>query len=156
VTASNVTGNLQGVAGADAICQSAAQAANLRDSLNFKALLTSTSLGVRATDRFANDGAWYRVDGIRFASSLAQLIGGEVDAPLNVTEHGAYVGYAVPITGANDYGQSSGLDCNDWTSAFGIVDGSLANLVFFAPSGGHNWMSISEPNAHHSPSTIGR
>ena len=145
ITQTNVSGDLSGIDGADAVCRAAAQNAALLEPSTFKALITSAQFGGSVVDRFVNDGPWYRIDGVRFASSLQDFVVGEVEAPLNVTEWGQYIGYAVPLVGANDWGDAAGHDCANWTSAGNMLaDGSLANLTFFAPSGGHNWLNIAQ------------
>jgi hypothetical protein len=145
VTSTEVTGNLSGLAGADALCASSAAAAGLYRPDSFKALLASSSTFTNITDRINVDGEWYRRDGLLFAHSKAELIGGAVRLPLNVTEFGDYLGYGVALTGAlHGGGAFPGFDCSGWTSAGGMASGSVPSMVAFAPSGGHNWLNIAE------------
>ncbi|HSE11386.1 MAG TPA: hypothetical protein VLB69_02015, partial [Rudaea sp.] len=133
LTSANVTGNLGGIAGADATCRSAAAAAHLHQPDSFKALITSAALGSNIIDRFEFDGPWYRRDGLIFAHSKAELIGGAVTLPLNVTETGAYSGIAVALTGARPDGTPSGHDCDNWSqdSLASPARGALANTIAF-------------------------
>lgn len=141
LTEANLTGNLAGIDGADSVCRKAAQDAGLFEPGKFKALITSSAYGGSVTSRFENDGPWYRTDGVVFANSLAQIAGGEVSTPLNVTEYGTYVGYAVAMTGAQYHSDgSSGVDCSNWSKDSGMFIGSVVNITYFAPSGGHNWL----------------
>jgi hypothetical protein len=141
LTSANVTGNLGGIAGADAVCQSAAADANLHQPGSFKALLTSAALGSSVADRFQFDGPWYRRDGLIFAHDKAELTGGAVTLPLNVTETGEYTGIAVALTGARADGTPSGHDCGNW--GFDATDspagGALANTIAFYANG-HDWL----------------
>lgn len=142
VTETNVgSGNLMGLAGAHAICVTAASNAGLADPASFKALMAS-SYGGSASGHFQNTGPWYRLDGMIFAQSMAEITGGEVTTPLNVTELGNYVGYATAYTGATASGSPSPDDCKGWTStSAGVAWGSRVWLTVHPDSGGHNWLS---------------
>jgi hypothetical protein len=142
LTDANVSGNIGGIAGADAVCRSSAAAAGLYRPDSFKALLTSAGLGASVTDRFEFDGPWYRRDGLLFAHSKAELTGGAVTLPLNVTENGTYTGIATGLTGARDDGTPSGHDCGDWGNELlaSLADGALANSIAFYANM-HNWLS---------------
>jgi hypothetical protein len=141
VTSADVTGSLGGLDGTDAVCQSLAAAANLRQPESFKALVASAAFGSGVTDRFQFDGPWYRRDGLLFAHDKAELIGGAVTLPLNVTETGDYLGISVALTGALKDGSASGFDCNSWAGGVDArATGALVNsIAFFANS--HEWLS---------------
>lgn len=140
LTDANVSGSLGGIAGADAVCRSAAAAANLHQSESFKALITSAALGSRVTDRFEFDGPWYRRDGMLFAHSKAELTGGAVTLPLNVTETGAYTGTAAALTGARPDGTPSGHDCSNWGfNSTALGSAALANSIAFYANG-RDWL----------------
>jgi len=140
VSGADVTGNLGGIAGADAVCQASAAAANLYRPASFKALLTSADAAVNVADRFEFDGPWYRRDGLLFAHGKAELTGGAVTLPLNVTEDGLYTGIAVALTGAKKDGAPSGLDCSSWTATdTSPAGGALANSIAFFGNG-LNWL----------------
>jgi hypothetical protein len=141
VTSADVTGDLDGLDGTDAVCQSLAAAANLHQPESFKALVASATFGLGVTDRFQYDGPWYRRDGLLFAHDKAELIGGAVTLPLNVTETGTYLDISVALTGALRDGSPSGFDCNGWAGgADARATGALVNsIAFFANS--HEWLS---------------
>ena len=141
VTAANVDGNIGGLTGADGVCQAAAASAGLFQPQSFKALLISAPL-TNIADRFEFDGPWYRRDGLLFAHDKAELTGGAVTLPLNVTESGAYVGIAVGLTGARADGTPSGLNCSNWLHAnTAQASGALVNSIAFSPSNGTDWLS---------------
>lgn len=141
VTSADITGDLGGIDGADAMCRSAATDANLYRPDSFKALLAASASGANVVDRFEHGGPWYRRDGLVFAHDKAELTSGVVTLPLNVTETGGYTGIAVALTGAREDGLPSGHDCGDWGQASGdsLASGALANsIAFFA--NGHDWL----------------
>lgn len=144
ITEANVAGNFGSIAGADAICVNAARAARLWEPESFRALVASTTEGVSVASRIQYDGPWFRIDGMLLANSKADLISGEVQTSLNVTELGNYVGYAIALTGANRDGTPSSINCNDWTAASSFGKGSLANLAFWASSSSRNWLAVTE------------
>ena len=146
VTSADVTGDLGGIAGADATCQALAASANLQRPEAFKALLASSTSGLNITDRIQHDGPWYRRDGLLFAHNKAELIGGAVTLPLNVTERGEYLAKAVALTGALENGVAhAGFDCYNWALASGsLTSAALVNSVAFAPSGGTNWLGVAQ------------
>jgi len=130
VTSVNVTGNLGGLAGADATCTTLASAAGLYRPDTFKALLASSTAHLDATARFVFDGPWFRRDGLLFAHDKAELASGVVTLPLNVTEQGEYIGFAGAPTGANiDGSPREDGDCAGWTSAVGTSPAALINGV---------------------------
>lgn len=141
VTEADVGGNLMGLAGADAVCIAAATNGDLDEPASFKALLASSDGPVSIASRFQNTGPWYRLDGLVFAHSMDEILAGQITRPLNVTESGSYVGYAIALTGSDETGAPSGFDCSAWTSTVGIGFGSKVNATFFAPAGQHNWLS---------------
>ena len=86
VTSTSTTGNIGGVAGADAICAAQANAAGL--SGRFLAWLSDTR-GASPSARFNKSlGAYRLVDGTQIASSYADLTDGRIAAPINLDEFG--------------------------------------------------------------------
>ena len=147
VTSTDVTGDLNGIVGADATCQSLAASANLWQPGSFKALLASSALGLNITDRIQFDGPWFRRDGLLFAHDKAELVNGAVTLPLNVTETGDYLGISVGLTGATASGAPKpDFDCGAWALDPGAsqASGALANSIAFEGSGGHNWLDVAE------------
>ena len=147
VTSADVTGNLGGILGADQTCKALAASANLYRPESFKALLASFTLGLNVTERIQIDGPWYRRDGLLFAHNKAELVGGAVTLPLNVTENGSYLGLATALTGAFHNGAAiSGFDCGAWTLEQGATatSAALVNSIAFAPSGGTRWLDVAD------------
>jgi hypothetical protein len=126
------TGNLGGLAGADQICQNAAQASG---GLNFNhiwhAYLSQEQRGgtprINARDRIGN-GPWYNAKGLLVASSVADLHGDQQRDRNNIQRATALDARGNPIpgnehdilTGSDSDGRAftDGIDhtCNNWTS----------------------------------------
>ena len=121
-------GNLGGLEGADAHCQSLAEAAGSGGKTWRAYLSTST---VDARDRIG-DGPWYNAAGIMIASDLNELHGdNNITAETATDENGATPAYLFVadgevqrpedalvhdvLTGTNDDGTAHELTCNDWT-----------------------------------------
>jgi hypothetical protein len=114
VTATSHTGDLGGLAGADAICQQRAQAVNL--SGTFRAWLSTEN--VDAIDRLSGARGWVRVDGVPVVDSLEDLAAGRLLNPIRIDERGGDVGnvFVVTSTRGNGTRHSSYNTCDDWTS----------------------------------------
>lgn len=116
VTSKVFTADLGGVAGADAKCATAAQAAMLGGT--WKAWISSSTTS--AIDRIADVGPWYLVDGKRRVfNNKANLLTAPL-APISLDEmgHDWTQSYYGAWTGTTDQGTSDGSDdCLDWTSA---------------------------------------
>jgi hypothetical protein len=119
LTSTVQTGNLGGLAGADAICQQRAQAANVPGV--FKAWLSDT-VQSPATRFVQSPGPYRRVDGVTVADNWADLTDGTLDAPITVAETGAVfnapAGRTWTHTLAN--GAAGGVlnaHCLNWTSS---------------------------------------
>ena len=80
---------------------------------------------VSPASRFANDGPWYRADGVRVADGLSQFASATPFQPLNLTP-GNNIGYfATSIgvwTGLNADGSPAAETCAGWT----LDDGAAA------------------------------
>ena len=128
-------GNLGGLAGADAHCQSLAAAAG-RGSATWHAYMSTQGPGaVNARDRIGN-GPWYNAKGAKVGDSVAQIHGDTVEAgrlgvamgkQFSLTEKGEVVnGFGdMPnkhdmLTGSMPDGRAypAGMDktCSNWTS----------------------------------------
>lgn len=144
VTSMAFTGNLDatalasgntGIAAGDSICRNLAQAANVPDAETFKAYLPD---GAHSTERFEYDGPWQRLDGVKFADSLAQLRAGLINAPLSVMETGGYTVRPDDFAwSAIDPNGNPTQDCTQWTLTTGF--GRTSRL----DTAGPNW-----PRAH--------
>ena len=120
-------GNLGGLAGADAHCQSLAAAVGAGGKTWHAYLSTST---VNAKDRIGN-GPWSNAKGTLIAQNVADLHGpnNKISAETALTEQGKapnYLGGNPPaplaqplqhdiLTGTNDDGTASAMTCNNWT-----------------------------------------
>ncbi len=138
VTSTLQNGNLGGLAGADAICNTRAVAAGLQG--NFVAWLSTST--VDAIDRLGSAPGWLRTDGLPFSSSAADLAAGKIYYPPNRDELGNPVGSTIVQTGTDGDGQvGAGFTCNDWTNgSTGSVRGgdptATSNIWSFFASGG--------------------
>ena len=117
------SGDFGGIAGADAQCQSLADAAGL--SGTFLAWL-----GDSTTDpatRFAQSASPYvLVDGTVVADDWADLTDGGIDNPIALTENGAVPSVSLVWTGTSAAGVHDGIantSCNDWSPLNGSDNG---------------------------------
>ena len=120
-------GDLGGLAGADAHCQSLAQAVGAGNKTWRAYLSTST---VDAKDRIGN-GPWYNVKGELIAQNVADLhsANNKISAATALNEKGGSPNYlggnppaplATPLqhdilTGTNEDGTKNAATCNNWT-----------------------------------------
>ena len=131
-SATSVTGNLGGIAGADATCQRLAAAVG-QGAKTWRAYLsverdpTNNNLTTHARNRIGS-GPWHNANLALVANNVAELHARTGDATLFVDErgqriNGQWTGSPTPIehdilTGSNADGTlAAGLTCNDWTSA---------------------------------------
>ncbi len=114
VTSQLFEGNLGGLAGADALCNSLAAAAGRSEP--FVAWLADSSQ--HPAGRFDQDGGPYRLyDGTVIADDWADLIDGALDAPIDRTEMGPASGAIRAWTNVQSNGTSAGSShCADWSS----------------------------------------
>jgi hypothetical protein len=124
----SATGNLGGLAGADARCESLGAAVGMGGK-TWRAYLSAEledGGAVHARDRIG-DGPWYNFRGVLLANNLAELHARTGDAELFLDERGTKVpgqwpGSPRPIehdilTGTNpEGGVAVGLTCSGWTS----------------------------------------
>jgi hypothetical protein len=121
VTRGKFDGNLGGLAGADDICQAAADAAELGGT-DWTAWL-SDSTG-NAIDRIP-DGQYRLIDGTtQVADDKVDLTDGRLKAGINLNEDGQpWAG--VVWTGTEEDGTGTGSNCNNWTDAPSNFGGSF-------------------------------
>jgi len=148
VTSANPKGgNLGGLAGADAVCQSLAQAAAAGGKTWHAYLSTST---VDAKSRIGN-GPWYNFKGELIAQNVADLHTADknkISAATALTEKGTAPNYlagnppaavAQPLqhdilTGTNEDGTKNADTCKDWT----VGDASAKAMLGHADRLGRN------------------
>ncbi|MEO8672890.1 MAG: hypothetical protein ABI411_16340 [Tahibacter sp.] len=111
------------VAAGDSICRAHAVRASLPMAQTYKAWLSNSHLD--AKNRYTNDGAWYRLDGVRFTASIAGMIDGVVDAPLQVDELGRPVPFQNVWTGTSLSGTHTPFTCGDWSIGNGNGNGTM-------------------------------
>jgi hypothetical protein len=145
----SVTGNLGGLRGADAICQSLATAAGFGNK-TWRAYLSADSdpdNGNRPTDARSRigTGPWQNVNGVVVAQNLTELHARKGDASVFVDERGQripgqWTGSPAPVehdilTGSNADGTlMSGQTCSDWTSASATVAAQVGHSDGFGPN----------------------
>jgi hypothetical protein len=129
VTSTSQTGNLGGLAGADAICAARAAAAGLPGTY-IAWLSTSGTSTINAKDRLGSARGWIRPDGLPFVDTVDDLTSGKIFYPPRLDEFGNDVGkQAATFTATTDTGllnQMSGT-CQNWTSTSGAVYGGWAD-----------------------------
>jgi hypothetical protein len=150
VTSSNPKGgNLGGLAGADAVCQSLAQAVGAGGKTWHAYLSTST---VDAKSRIGN-GPWYNAKGVQIASSVADLhsANNKISPETALTEKGTAPNYLKLdaqgqaqrpdgqlahdiLTGTNEDGTKNADTCKDWT----VGDDSAKAMLGHADRLGRN------------------
>jgi hypothetical protein len=113
-------GDLGGLSGADAYCDSLASAVGAGGK-SWRAYLSTSSVDAR--DRIG-DGPWYNAAGEMIAADVGGLHGdNNLTAETALNEKGEspnYIGGAQPLehdilTGTNEDGTASDMTCNDWT-----------------------------------------
>jgi hypothetical protein len=132
-----VTGNLGGLVGADALCASWAQAANLGGT--WKAFLSATGVsGVNAKDRIAEVGPWYNVNRTTkiFNNKTAFTVGAL--AAIRTETGGSASGNA--WTGTTDQGNADAVNCLNWTQGGGTAYASVGSPSTTL-SEGPKWMA---------------
>ena len=120
VTSESYNGNLGGLAGADAKCQTRADSTKLGGT--WLAWLSTDSFN--AITRLQDAGAlgpYVRTDGVVVAEDLADLTDGELNAPIDKDEYGIDNGMLIVWTGTTQSGLAHGhpMMCNNWTVASG-------------------------------------
>jgi hypothetical protein len=132
VTSMAFDGNLGGLAGADADCQSLANAAGL--SGTFVAWLSTST--VNANTRLGTARGFVRPDGQPFADTVSDIIMGHILNPVIIDETGANVGFANVWTAtASDGTVIPGFACEDWTDSTSSNQGDLG----FTSGGPFTW-----------------
>ena len=152
-------GNLGGLAGADQVCQSLAQAAGA-GRRTWHAYLSSST--VDAKSRIGN-GPWYNFKGELIAQNVADLHTADknkISATTALTEKGTVPNYlavnaqgqAAPaaqplqhdiLTGSNEDGTKNADTCKDWTVADGTAKAMLGHADRLGRNPGVNsWNAI--------------
>lgn len=114
-------GTAVGLAAGDAVCQAEALSAGLPEPGSFKAWLSNDE--INAIDRLVGRGPWSRLDGIPVAANRAELVSGELFAPISLQPDGNH-NFRTPWTGTNAFGLSAGSNCAGWTLGDVATDGT--------------------------------
>lgn len=114
VTRSASHGDMNGLAGADAICARSAREGGLPGT--YKAWL-SDQFGSPATRFVKNKGPYVLVNGTQIANNWTDLIDGALHNPISVTEHAVQLEQVEVWTGTLASGILATYTCNNWTSA---------------------------------------
>jgi Protein of unknown function (DUF1554) len=145
----SVTGNLGGLAGADATCQRLALPVGeghrtWRAYLSVERNPANASQPIHARDRIGS-GPWYNADLQLVANNVAELHARSGDAALFVDErgrriNGQWTGSPAPVehdilTGSNADGTVlPGMTCSDWTSDSASVAGQVGHSDGMGPN----------------------
>lgn len=115
VTSVRSSGDMGGLAGADARCNELGRQLGLANEL--RAWLSTSS--VNAIDRLQGSRGWVRVDGKAVADTPEALASGEVFHPIRIDEQGVDIGRSyLAYTGTGFDGLVfSGETCDDWTTS---------------------------------------
>jgi len=162
-SATSVTGNLGGLRGADALCQSLAAAAGV-SSKTWRAYLSVESdadNGNRATDARSRigSGPWVNAAGVTVAANLTELHARKGDAAVFVDErgqriNGQWTGSPSPVqhdilTGSNADGTLMvGATCADWTSDSTSLFAQVGHSDGLGPNGDTSGTLSSWNSAH--------
>jgi hypothetical protein len=121
--------SLGGLTGADAVCQSEADAAGLPGI--YKAWLSAAGYGNSAAERLTHSEVPYvLVDGTQVADNWADLTDGSLDAPIGPFPAGPEIWTGTASDGSFVSGSS---DCGAWTSTTGA--GAVYGLSYQVASG---------------------
>ena len=148
-SATSATGNLGGLAGADATCQSLAAAVG-QGGRTWRAYLSverdpaNGNQPTHARDRIGT-GPWFNANGVNVANHVAQLHTRTGDADVFVDErgqriNGQWTGSPAPVqhdilTGSNADGTvAPGFTCADWTSASASVAARVGHSDGMGPN----------------------
>ena len=162
-SATSVTGNLGGLAGADALCQSLAAGVGF-GSKTWRAYLSverDASNGNRPTDarsRIGN-GPWVNVNGVTLAANVTDLHARKGDAAVFLDERGQripgqWAGSPSPVqhdilTGSNADGTlMTGFTCADWTSGSADIAAQVGHSDGLGPNGDTSGALSSWNSAH--------
>ena len=139
VTSTVHSGNLGGLAGADAICQARANAVSLGGT--YRAWLSTSAIGASA--RFAGASGWVRTDGKPFANTIAQLVAGQIYYPLILNESGSTIFSSAAWTGTDASGALSGVACANWLDGTSDVAGTIG-LIHAGSDDWTAWSSVAQ------------
>ena len=143
---------VSGIAAADSICVSEADAAGLAEPASFRAWLSGD--GGNAIDRLTLPGAYVRSDGITVARSPADLVEGLIETGIDHHADGSAANSAWAWTGTTADGSAAINHCNNWESASpsstgqtgsaGFANARWTDLTDLSCSGSHHLYCFSD------------
>lgn len=162
-SATSTTGNLGGLSGADARCQSLASAVGLGGKtwhayLSVERDAANGNRPTNARDRIG-EGPWTNVNGVIVAQSIAELHARPGDFTVFIDERGERIngqwpGSPAPVqhdilTGSNQDGTlMPGSTCGDWTSDSASLVAQIGHSDGLGPNGGTTGTLSSWNSAH--------
>ena len=129
-------GGAQSTDAADLICRAHASRAQLPLPQSYRAWISSSQRSMSSTLQF--DGAWYRTDGARVASSKVQLFSGKLEAPMQVDESGNILGFEGVWTGTRRDGSADSANCQDWSADSNMIGARAGTL----PASNYDWTNF--------------
>lgn len=153
VTSTKYSGDqIKGLAGGDDICRAAAAKAGLANAPTFKAWLSDSV--TNAIDRFEpRNGRYVRVDGLVVADGFADLLDGELENPIEITELDGVYEAGVWTGTQTDGTRGKGVNhCENWTYS-NAFDPNNGGFYGFAQSWDDRWTF--EPNTKVNPGPCG-
>lgn len=134
LTSTTQTGDLGGLAGADAVCNGLAALAQMPGT--YVAWLSDGT--TNALTRVTSNGPYTTRSGDPVANTLPELTDGTVTTAINEDENGTLVGPQKVWTGTSTTGMALASTCSDWTSATASVSGAAGD----AAATGATWTEL--------------
>jgi hypothetical protein len=129
VTSDAFDGSLNGLAGADAKCQLAAERGAF-SSLNgrtFRAWL-STKTATAGARLVHGTGGYRRLDNLVVASGWTALAGGQLERPIAMDENGTVITGGFVWTGTKPDGTAVDANCGAWSSGASTSTGAVGKI----------------------------
>jgi hypothetical protein len=126
-------GDLGGLEGADALCNTLAAEVDLPGT--YVAWLSTPEVDAR--DRLGTARGWIRVDGRPFADTVDDLLAGEIFYPIRLDETGADAEGALAATATEQDGTlTPDYDCDGWTTTDGSSRGGRSDTSVWSSTQG--------------------
>jgi hypothetical protein len=130
-------GNLGGLSGADAQCNTLASAASLTGT--FSAWLSTSTVNAKDRVSVGHAGGFVLINSTVIASSFSDLLDGSIQNPINRNESSTVISYNT-MTGTSQDGTAHANKCNDWTSSSSSISGEWGAATTPITNGG--WTDI--------------
>ena len=142
VTSNTTNGDLGGLGGAISKCYVAASNANLTGTWIPWISAKNATTTIHAINALT-PAKYETLNGVVVADSLRDLVDGDIQNPINVTEFGDSIFSTMRVlTGTNARGKATGFDCNSWTNGTFAESGTRGSTINtnsswtdFGPSG---------------------